>query len=58
MLRATFFYEMALPGDGTALRLCLDRIIPPRRERPVRFKMPLLQSQADAVAPGDVWLEP
>ena len=29
--------EMALAGDGTALRLCLDRIIPPRRERPVRF---------------------
>ena len=28
--------EMALAGDGTALRLCLDRIIPPRRERPVR----------------------
>jgi len=42
--------EMALAGDGTALRLCLDRIIPPRRERPVRFKMPALQSSADAVA--------
>ena len=42
--------EMALAGDGTALRLCLDRIIPPRRERPVRFKMPVLQSPADAVA--------
>ncbi len=42
--------EMALAGDGTALRLCLDRIIPPRRERPVRFKMPVLQSSADAVA--------
>ena len=42
--------EMALAGDGTALRLCLDRIIPPRRERPVSFKMPALQSPADAVA--------
>ena len=42
--------EMALAGDGTALRLCLDRIIPPRRERPVCFKMPVLQSPADAVA--------
>ena len=41
--------EMALAGDGTAVRLCLDRIIPPRRERPVRFKMPVLQSPADAV---------
>jgi hypothetical protein len=42
--------EMALAGDGTALCLCLDRIIPPRRERPARFKMPVLQSSADAVA--------
>jgi hypothetical protein len=42
--------EMALAGDGSALRLCLDRIIPPRRERPVRFKMPVLQSPAGAVA--------
>jgi hypothetical protein len=36
--------------NGTALRLCLDRIIPPRRERPARFEMPVLQSPADAVA--------
>src|SRR5258708_8865649 len=43
--------EMALAGDGTALRLCLDRIIPPRRERPGRFKMPGLQSPA-APAPA------
>ena len=42
--------EMALAGDGAALRICLDRIIPPRRERPVRFKMPVLQSSADAFA--------
>jgi len=37
--------EMALAGDGAALRLCLDRIIPPRRERPVRFNMPVMQSR-------------
>jgi hypothetical protein len=42
--------EMALAGDGAALRLCLDRIIPPRRERPVRFNMPVMQSPGDAVA--------
>jgi len=29
--------ELALEGDAAALRLCLDRIIPPRRERPVRL---------------------
>jgi hypothetical protein len=29
--------ERALEGDTAALRLCLDRIIPPRRGRPVRL---------------------
>jgi len=40
--------EMALAGDSTAMRLCLDRILPPRRERPVNFKLPALQSAGDA----------
>jgi Family of unknown function (DUF5681) len=40
--------EMALAGDSTAMRLCLDRILPPRRERPVSFKLPALQSAGDA----------
>ena len=40
--------EMALAGDTTALRLCLDRILPPRRERPVNFKLPNLQKPTDA----------
>lgn len=40
--------EMALAGDGFALRLCLERIIPPRKDRPVSFKMPAIDSAADA----------
>jgi hypothetical protein len=40
--------EMALAGDTVALRLCLERILPPRRERPVRFHLPALQSPAEA----------
>lgn len=40
--------EMALAGDGTALRLCLERIVPARRERPIRFKLPLLRTAGDA----------
>jgi hypothetical protein len=40
--------EMALGGDTVAMRLCLERILPPRRERPVRFKLPKLQTPADA----------
>src|SRR5579885_3459071 len=41
--------EMALAGDITALPLCLDRILPPRRERPVNFTLPGLREPADAV---------
>jgi hypothetical protein len=40
--------EMALAGDGAALRLCLDRIAPPRRDAPVTFALPPMQSAADA----------
>jgi hypothetical protein len=37
-----------LADDTTALRLCLERILPPRRERPVHLKLGTLQSAADA----------
>ncbi|HEX3535472.1 MAG TPA: DUF5681 domain-containing protein [Stellaceae bacterium] len=39
--------EMALAGDPAALRLCLDRIIGPRRERPLNFTLPPIESAAD-----------
>jgi len=39
--------ELALAGDGMALRLCLDRIIPPRRGRPVQLGLPLVRGAAD-----------
>jgi hypothetical protein len=42
--------EKAKQGDIIALRLCLDRVIPPRRERPVRFALPALRNAGDAVA--------
>ena len=32
--------ELALAGDGPALRLCMDRIAPPRRGRPVAIALP------------------
>src|SRR5512132_1948354 len=41
--------EMALAGDTVAMRLCLDRILPPRKDRHVAFEMPNLESPADAV---------
>jgi hypothetical protein len=39
--------ELALEGDAVALRLCLDRIIPPRRGRRVQLGLPLLRGAAD-----------
>ena len=40
--------EAAKGGDMVALRLCLDRILPPRRDRPVHFTIPVLNSADNA----------
>jgi hypothetical protein len=37
-------------GDMAALRLCLDRILPARKDRPVSFDMPTINSAEDARA--------
>jgi hypothetical protein len=42
--------DLAKEGNPVALRLCLDRLLPPRRDRPVAFPLPPLKSTADAVA--------
>jgi len=42
--------ELALTGDIAALRLCLDRILPPRKDRPVSFEMPPINNAVDARA--------
>lgn len=39
--------EMALDGDGPAMRLCLDRLCPPRKDRVVQFDMPVIEKIAD-----------
>ena len=39
--------ERALEGSDLALKLCLDRILAPRRERTVRFVLPPIDSPAD-----------
>jgi hypothetical protein len=41
--------ELALNGDVSALRLCLDRIVPPRKDRPVCFELPKMIESKDAV---------
>src|SRR5713226_1671185 len=41
---------MALEGNIAALRLCIERLSPPRRDRSVEFNLPKMESAADAVA--------
>ena len=38
----------ALAGDAAALRLCLERIAPPRRDSPVTFALPKMRGAVDA----------
>jgi hypothetical protein len=42
--------ELALGGSEAALRLCLDRLIAPRRERSVNFELPPLKAAGDIAA--------
>lgn len=42
--------DMALAGDGPALRLCLDRLAPPRKDVPIVFTLPPISSAADIVS--------
>ena len=39
--------ELALDGDPAAMRLCLERVLGPCRERAVEFVMPPITSAAD-----------
>ena len=49
--------QMALAGDGVALRLCLDRIAPPRKDSPVQFPMPRMANAHDAAQAAGAVLE-
>lgn len=39
--------EMALDGNMAALRLCLERLLPPRKERPLAVKLPDISDAGD-----------
>ena len=39
--------DLALAGDMQALRLCMDRLSPPRKDRPVQFEMPPIETLED-----------
>ena len=56
--------DAALGGDMTAMRLCLERIFPPRKDRPVLIDLPKMEGAEgasivmagilEAVAEGDI----
>ncbi len=39
--------DLAQGGDTVALRLCLDRLIPPRKDRPITFDLPPIETADD-----------
>jgi hypothetical protein len=39
--------ELALEGGTVALRLCLERLLPPRKSRRVAFDLPTIRTAAD-----------
>ena len=40
--------ELALEGDTTALRLCLERIAPAKKDAPVNFELPAVGTAQEA----------
>ena len=40
--------ELAMAGDTMALRLCLERVLPPRKDRPIALSIPPIESADDA----------
>ncbi|MFE1603334.1 DUF5681 domain-containing protein [Methylobacterium sp. ID0610] len=49
--------ELAQEGDTVALRLCLDRLLPVRRNRPVPFALPPIATTADLTKATSALLE-
>jgi len=59
--------ELAMQGDTTALRLCLERLCPPRKSRTVSIPLPPIETASDvltafsgvlaAVSKGDITVD-
>ena len=41
--------ELALSGDMTALKICIERIIPPRKDSPIDIRLPKIEKPADLI---------
>jgi hypothetical protein len=49
--------ELAKEGNLIALRICLDRIAPPRKDRHIEFALPKMEKASDAAAAGAAIVE-
>jgi hypothetical protein len=49
--------DKALEGDTAAMRLCLDRVLPPRRDHLVTFALPKIETAKDACAAAAAIME-
>lgn len=46
--------DKALEGDMNALRLCMDRLTPPRKDRPIFIELPKVEKPADILLALDI----
>jgi hypothetical protein len=53
----TVAINKALEGDMTAVKLCLDRIAPARKDAPISFGLPPIATVADTVAASSSLLD-
>lgn len=44
--------ELAMAGDKVALKLCLDRLLPARKECTLSVELPVIETVQDALAAG------
>jgi hypothetical protein len=38
---------MAMQGDRAAMRVCMERLLPPRKQSPVQFRLPPIRTAAE-----------
>ncbi len=48
---------MALGGDASVMRALLDRLVPPRRERPVSIQLPEIKTSKDLIAASSALMQ-
>jgi hypothetical protein len=49
--------DNALEGDTTALRLCLERIAPARKDAPIQFELPVMSNASEAAVAAQAVLK-